>query len=75
MLSRTGRNLKDFFDRFLEEPQMAEWLESAEPEGPAKSWSLKMGMWGARRYTQGLIMVGDAGSMVHPSAARASATP
>jgi menaquinone-9 beta-reductase len=25
-----------------------------------------MGMWGARRYTQGLIMVGDAGSMVHP---------
>jgi geranylgeranyl reductase family protein len=66
VLARTGRNLKDFFDRFLEEPQMAEWLESAEPEGPAKSWSLKMGMWGARRYTQGLIMVGDAGSMVHP---------
>jgi menaquinone-9 beta-reductase len=66
VLARTGRNLKDFFDRFLEEPQMAEWLESAEPEGPAKSWSLKMGMWGAKRYTQGLIMVGDAGSMVHP---------
>jgi menaquinone-9 beta-reductase len=66
VLARTGRNLKDFFDRFLEEPQMAEWLESAEPEGPAKSWSLKMGMWGARRYAQGLIMVGDAGSMVHP---------
>ena len=66
VLARTGRNLKDFFDRFLEEPEMAEWLESAEPEGPAKSWSLKMGMWGARRYTQGLIMVGDAGNMVHP---------
>jgi geranylgeranyl reductase family protein len=66
VLARTGRNLKVFFDRFLEEPQMAEWLESAEPEGPAKSWSLKMGMWGARRYSQGLIMVGDAGSMVHP---------
>jgi menaquinone-9 beta-reductase len=65
-LARTGRNLKDFFDRFLEEPQMAAWLESAEPEGPAKSWSLKMGMWGARRYAQGLIMVGDAGSMIHP---------
>jgi menaquinone-9 beta-reductase len=66
VLARTGRNLKDFFDRFLEEPRMAEWLESAVPEGPAKSWSLKMGMWGARRYTQGLVMVGDAGSMVHP---------
>jgi geranylgeranyl reductase family protein len=66
VLARTGRNLKDFFDRFLDEPRMAEWLESAEPEGPAKSWSLKMGMWGARRHTQGLIMVGDAGSMVHP---------
>jgi geranylgeranyl reductase family protein len=65
-LQRTGRNLKDFFDRFLEEPQIAGWLEGAEPEGPAKSWSLKMGMWGARRYAQGLMMVGDAGSMVHP---------
>jgi menaquinone-9 beta-reductase len=65
-LQRTGRNLKDFFDRFLEEPQISAWLESAEPEGPAKSWSLKMGMWGARRYARGLMMVGDAGSMVHP---------
>jgi menaquinone-9 beta-reductase len=65
-LARTGRNLKDFFDRFLEEPQMAAWLENAEPEGLAKSWSLKLGMWGARRYAQGLMMVGDAGSMIHP---------
>ena len=65
-LARTGRNLKDFFDRFLEEPQIAPWLEGAEPEGPVKSWSLKMGMWGAKRYAQGLMMVGDAGSMVHP---------
>ena len=65
-LARTGRNLKDFFDRFLEEPQMAAWLEGAEPAGPAKSWSLKMGMWGAKRYALGLMMVGDAGSMVHP---------
>lgn len=65
-LERTGRNLKDFYDRFLEEPEIREWLENAEPEGPPKSWSLKMGMWGARRYSQGLMMVGDAGSMVHP---------
>ena len=65
-ISRTGRNLKDFFDRFLEEPHLAARLEDAEPEGPAKSWSLKMGMWGARRYAQGLMMVGDAGSMIHP---------
>ena len=65
-LARTGRNLKDYFDRFLEEPEIAGWLDGAETEGPAKSWSLKMGMWGARRYAQGLMMVGDAGSMVHP---------
>jgi menaquinone-9 beta-reductase len=65
-LERTGRNLKDFFDRFLEEPQLAEWLEGAEAEAPPKSWSLKMGMWGARRHAQGLMMVGDAGSLVHP---------
>ena len=65
-LDRTGRNLKDFFDRFLEEPKMADWLEDAEPEGPAKSWSLKSGMWGAKRYAQGLMTVGDAASMIHP---------
>jgi menaquinone-9 beta-reductase len=65
-LARTGRNLKDFYERFLEEPEMADWLEDAEPEGPAKSWSLKMGMWGAKRYVQGLMTVGDAASMIHP---------
>ncbi len=65
-LQRTGRNLKDYYDRFLEEPQLKAWLKNAEPEGPAKSWSLKMGMWGAKRYAQGLMMVGDAGSMIHP---------
>jgi geranylgeranyl reductase family protein len=65
-LARTGRNLKDFFDRFLEDPILADWLENAEPEGPAKSWSLKMGMWGAKRYAQGLMTVGDAASMIHP---------
>ena len=45
---------------------MSDWLGGAEPEGPAKSWSLKMGMWGAKRYTQGLMTVGDAASMIHP---------
>jgi geranylgeranyl reductase family protein len=65
-LARTGRNLKDFFDRFLEEPLMAGWLKNATPEGPPTSWSLKMGMWGAKRYGQGMMLVGDAGSMVHP---------
>src|ERR671911_2388501 len=65
-LARTGRNLKNFYDRFLEEPQMMEWLRSATPEGSPRSWSLKMGMWGAKRYGQGVMAVGDAGSMVHP---------
>ena len=65
-LARTGRNLKDFFGRFLEEPRVAGWLANAEPEGPVKSWSLKMGMWGARRYGQGVMTVGDAASMIHP---------
>ena len=65
-LEKTGRNLKDYFDRFLEEPVLARWLKDAEPEGSPKSWSLKMGMWGAKRHAQGLLMVGDAGSMIHP---------
>ena len=65
-LERTGRNLKDYFDRFLEEPELEKWLQDAEPEGPPKSWSLKMGMWGAKRHAQGLLMAGDAGNMIHP---------
>ena len=65
-LARSGRNLKDFYDRFLEEPEISEWLADAQPEGPAKSWSLKMGMWGAKRHAQGLMTVGDAASMIHP---------
>ena len=65
-LARTGRNLKDFYDRFLQEPQMVDWLRNATPEGPPRSWSLKMGMWGAKRHGQGVMSVGDAGSMVHP---------
>jgi menaquinone-9 beta-reductase len=65
-LERTGRNFKDFFDRFLEEPELTYWLKDAEPEGPARSWSLKMGMWGAKRHAQGLMTVGDAASMIHP---------
>ena len=65
-LDRSQRNLKDFFDRFLEEPEIADWIEGAEPEGPAKSWSLKTGMWGAKRYAQGVMTVGDAASMIHP---------
>lgn len=65
-LQKTGRNLKDYFDRFLEEPRMADWLRNAEPEGPAKSWSLKMGMWGAKLYGQGVMAVGDAASLIHP---------
>src|SRR5918995_2513855 len=65
-LSHTGRNLKDFFDRFMEEPEVVRHLEDAQPEEPAKSWSLKMGMWGAKRYAQGLMTVGDAASMIHP---------
>ncbi|QIN82859.1 geranylgeranyl reductase family protein [Rubrobacter tropicus] len=65
-LQKTGRNLKDYFDRFLEEPRMAEWLRNAEPEGPAKSWSLKMGMWGAKLHGQGVMTVGDAASLIHP---------
>lgn len=65
-LEKTGRNLKDFYDRFLEEPLMQEWLDGAQAEEPAKSWSLKMGMLGAKRYTQGMMTVGDSASMVHP---------
>lgn len=51
-VERTGRNLKDFFERFLEEPVTAGWLENAESEGPPKSWSLKKAC-GAPSVTRG----------------------
>ncbi|MEJ7841420.1 MAG: NAD(P)/FAD-dependent oxidoreductase [Rubrobacter sp.] len=65
-LSRSPHTLQQLFDRFLREQPVAGWLEGAEPEDPPKSWSLKMGMWGARRVGQGLLLAGDAGSMIHP---------
>ncbi|QIN84457.1 geranylgeranyl reductase family protein [Rubrobacter tropicus] len=65
-LSRSSYTLQQLFDRFLKKQPVAEWLADAKPDGPARSWSLKMGMWGARRVGQGLMLVGDAGSMIHP---------
>ncbi len=32
-LARTGRNLKDFYDRFLEEPEIARWLAERRARG------------------------------------------
>ena len=61
---RSGRNLHALLEDFLREPEVAERL--GEPEGPAESWSLKMGMAGKKRHRQGLMLVGDAGSMIHP---------
>lgn len=65
-LGRSSYSLHEIFERFLMEPEVAKQLRGARPEGPAKSWSLKMGMWGAKRYSQGVILAGDAGSMIHP---------
>jgi menaquinone-9 beta-reductase len=65
-LARSPYTLHEIYDRFLQEPEVARQLAGAAPEGPPKSWSLKMGMWGARRYAQGMLLAGDAGSMVHP---------
>ena len=48
------------------EALLAAWLRDAEPASEAESWPRKLGMWGARRSSQGMMMVGDAGSMGHP---------
>lgn len=65
-LKRSPYTLSEHYERFLERVDVQEILNGAEPESPAKSWSLKMGMSGARRYAQGLMLAGDAGSMIHP---------
>jgi menaquinone-9 beta-reductase len=62
--SNSGRNLDDLLADFLREPEVSERI--GEPEGPAKSWSLKMGMAGKARYQRGMLLVGDAGSLIHP---------
>ncbi|WP_165874249.1 geranylgeranyl reductase family protein [Rubrobacter taiwanensis] len=65
-LARHPHTLHQIYDRFLQEPEVRRQLAGAEPEGLPRSWSLKMGMWGAKRYAQGVMMAGDAGSMIHP---------
>lgn len=65
-LARTPHTLQEVYDRFLEEPEVQDQLRGAKPEGQPRSWSLKMGMWGARRHAQGVMTIGDAGSMIHP---------
>jgi flavin-dependent dehydrogenase len=66
VLQRSQHTLKEMYESFLREESVAERLDGAEPDGPAKSWSLKTGMLGAKRYSQGVLLVGDAGSMIHP---------
>jgi geranylgeranyl reductase family protein len=66
VLQRSPHPLKEMYENFLREASVAERLDGAEPDGPAKSWSLKTGMLGAKRYGQGVMLVGDAGSMIHP---------
>ena len=50
----------------MKEAMLAGWLRDAEPASEAESWPMKLGMWCAKRASQGLMLVGDAGSMGHP---------
>ena len=65
-LARSPYNLKQFYDHFVQRPDIAKLLGGAEPDGPPESWSLKCGLEGQSRQDQGLLVVGDAAGMIHP---------
>jgi hypothetical protein len=56
--------LREGIDRMRGRP-LAGWLRDAEPASEAESWPRKLGMWGAKRSSQGLTLAGDAGNMGH----------
>ena len=65
-VARHPETLRESFDRMMGEAPFAGWLRNAEPASEAESWPMKLGMWGAKRASQGLLLAGDAGSMGHP---------
>ncbi len=65
-LADRPETLREHFDRMLQEAPLDVWLKDAEPASEAESWHMKLGMWGAKRSSQGLMLVGDAGNMGHP---------
>jgi flavin-dependent dehydrogenase len=58
--------LREGFDRMMGEAPLDGWLRDAAPASEAESWRMKLGMWGAKRSSQGLMLVGYAGNVGHP---------
>ncbi len=61
-------HLRELYERFVEDPHspVAEWLRDATPEGRPRSWPLDLGPRPCRLVADGLVVAGEAASLVGP---------
>lgn len=61
-----GRTLEDFLQIFIENNPHGERLKGARRIGPWKGWRIPSGPQAMDNYAPGVMLIGDAGSMVLP---------
>lgn len=61
-----GRTLEDFLQVFIENNPHGERLKNARRIGPWKGWRIPSGPQAMDNYGSGVMLIGDAGSMVLP---------
>jgi geranylgeranyl reductase family protein len=61
-----GRTLEDFLQIFIENNPHGERLKNARKIGPWKGWRIPSGPQAMDNYASGVMLIGDAGSMVLP---------
>jgi len=61
-------HLRSLYERFVSDPASpaAAWLRNASPTGRARSWPLDLGPRPRRLIADGLLVAGEAGSLVGP---------
>jgi len=63
-----GEHLRSLYARFTQDPASpaAAWLREAQAEGPARAWPLDLGPRRRRLTADGLLVAGEAASLVGP---------
>jgi menaquinone-9 beta-reductase len=66
--SGADEHLRELYERFVGDPHSpaAEWLRDATPEGRPRSWPLDLGPRRSRSVADGLVVAGEAASLVGP---------
>lgn len=61
-----GRTLEDYLDIFIKENPFGERLKNARQIGPWKGWRIPYGPQSMDNYDSGVMLIGDAGSVILP---------